>query len=163
MPWASYFLKKYIKTGPCAWCSKSEDWHTKCFSLSRHLLQIHNQLKNPGRLSLWIPIDHDLKWLKHYPIRIKRPLVLNGQLSTIAHTGNCHGVSYMHLMKFHSGVECRSASLTLNFNLSKRTNKPIILATNWKTIECMSWYSKGTKLSQKISVPYMETFKIGFF
>ena len=34
----------------------------------------------------------------------KRPIGLNGHLSTIAHTQNCRGVSYMHLINFHSEV-----------------------------------------------------------
>lgn len=35
----------------------------------------------------------------------KRLTRLNGNLSTIAHTQTCRGVSYLHLMKFHSGIK----------------------------------------------------------
>lgn len=34
----------------------------------------------------------------------KRPIGLNGHMSTIAHTHTCRGVSYMHLIMFYSWV-----------------------------------------------------------
>lgn len=44
------YKKKYITAGPRSWCSKSvEDYDTKCFSLNRHLMQIHDELQNPSR------------------------------------------------------------------------------------------------------------------
>lgn len=40
-----------------------------------------------------------------YSFLNRRPINLNGQLSTIAYTQTCQGVSYLHFIKFHSGFE----------------------------------------------------------
>lgn len=55
----------------------------------------------------------------------KTPIGLNSHLITIAHTQTCRGVSCMHLVKFHSGVE--QLYYCKDNHLPETTMKPIIL------------------------------------